>query len=202
MISSSASPASSAPPSPPSRRAHTMCASASRLCPSSRRSRVSPTPQPKELGEYHLPPWDCLADAEYGYALSQESFVRQKAAELEQALKEFQIEAQVVEIDTGPVITMYELSLAAGVKVSAVTALSNDIQRALKAETVRIVAPIPGKSTVGIEVPNEEKEKVRLKELMQLAPSEVTREGGIPIFLGKDASGEPLIADLTKMPHC
>jgi S-DNA-T family DNA segregation ATPase FtsK/SpoIIIE len=162
---------------------------------------VSPPPPPKELGEYTLPGWDHLADAEHGYAETQEQFVRQKAAELEQALKEFQIDAHVVEIDTGPVITMYELSLAAGVKVSAISALSNDIQRALRAETIRIVAPIPGKSTVGIEVPNEQKEKVRLKELMQLTPPELTREGGIPIFLGKDASGQPVIADLTRMPH-
>jgi DNA segregation ATPase FtsK/SpoIIIE, S-DNA-T family len=160
-----------------------------------------PPPPPKELGEYHLPNWDCLADAEYNYAESQEKFVRDKAAVLEQALKEFDIDAHVVEIDTGPVITMYELSLAPGIKVSQITALSNDIMRALKAESIRVVAPVPGKSTVGIEVPNEEKEKVRLKELMQLAPTD-GKEGGIPIFLGKDASGEPLIADLTKMPHC
>jgi S-DNA-T family DNA segregation ATPase FtsK/SpoIIIE len=106
-----------------------------------------------------------------------------------------------VEIDTGPVITMYELMLAAGVKGSAISALSSDIQRSLKAETIRIVAPIPGKNTVGIEVPNEQKEKVRIKELMQLAPVEATHEGGIPIFLGKDGSGEPLIANLTQMPH-
>ena len=162
---------------------------------------ASPIAQPKELGEYQLPAWDCLAEAEYGYAASQEAFVRAKAAELEQALKEFQIDAHVVEIDTGPVITMYELALAAGVKVSAVSALSNDIQRSLKAETVRIVAPIPGKNTVGIEVPNEQKEKVRLKELMQLAP-EAMRKQVIPLFLGKDASGEPLITDLAAMPHC
>jgi S-DNA-T family DNA segregation ATPase FtsK/SpoIIIE len=161
-----------------------------------------PPPPPKELGEYHLPPWDDLADAEYGYAQVQEKFVREQAAILEQALKEFGIESQVVEIDTGPVITMYELSLAAGIKVSAVTALANDIQRALKAETIRIVAPIPGKSTVGIEVPNSEKEKVRLKELMQLAPEAAAQDMVIPLFLGKDASGEPLITDLTKMPHC
>jgi S-DNA-T family DNA segregation ATPase FtsK/SpoIIIE len=160
---------------------------------------VAPPP-PKELGEYQLPSWDCLADAEHGFAESQERFVREKAAELEQTLKEFQIDAHVVEIDTGPVITMYELALAAGVKVSAISALTNDIQRALKAETIRIVAPIPGKATVGIEVPNEEKEKVRLKELMQLTPPSDTKDG-IPIFLGKDASGGPLIADLTKMPH-
>ncbi len=161
-----------------------------------------PPPPPKELGEYHLPPWDVLANAEYGYAESQEKYVREKAAILEQALREFNIDASVVEIDTGPVITMYEISLAPGIKVSAITALSNDIMRALKAESVRIVAPVPGKNTVGIEVPNDEKEKVRLKELMQTAPIDVTRDGGIPIFLGKDASGEPLIADLTKMPHC
>src|SRR5947209_4708853 len=157
-------------------------------------------PPPKELGEYQLPGWDCLAEAERGYAESQEKFVREKAAELEQTLSEFSIDAHVVEIDTGPVITMYELALAAGVKVSTISALSNDIQRALKAETIRIVAPIPGKATVGIEVPNEQKEKVRLKELMQLTPPSATANG-IPIFLGKDASGEPLIADLTKMPH-
>jgi S-DNA-T family DNA segregation ATPase FtsK/SpoIIIE len=162
--------------------------------------QIAPPP-PKELGEYHLPPWDCLGDAEYGYVESQEQFVREKAAVLEQALREFSIEAHVVEIDTGPVITMYELALAPGVKVSTISSLSNDIQRSLKAETVRIVAPIPGKSTVGIEVPNEQKEKVRLKELMQLAP-EAMNKMAIPLFLGKDASGEPLITDLAAMPHC
>src|SRR5213075_718917 len=163
--------------------------------------QIAPPP-PKELGEYTLPAWDCLAEAEHDYAESQEAFVREKAAVLEQALREFSIDAHVVEIDTGPVITMYELALAAGVKVSAISALSNDIQRALKAETVRIVAPIPGKATVGIEVPNAEKEKVRLKELMQLAPEALSKDFVIPVFLGKDASGEPLIGDLTRMPHC
>jgi len=71
----------------------------------------------------------------------------------------------------------------------------------LKAESVRIVAPVPGKSTVGIEVPNADKEKVRLKELMQTAPAE-TQKYAIPLYLGKDASGEPLVTDLTRMPHC
>jgi len=158
-------------------------------------------PPPKELGDYQLPAWDCLADAEHGFALAQEQYVRDKAAELERALREFNIDAHVTEIDTGPVITMYELSLAAGIKVSAITQLSNDIARSLAATNVRIVAPVPGKNTVGIEVPNPQKEKVRLKELMQLAP-EATRKMMLPLFLGKDASGEPLVADLTAMPHC
>jgi DNA segregation ATPase FtsK/SpoIIIE, S-DNA-T family len=165
-----------------------------------RQSAPPPAP-PKELGEYHLPGWDCLDDAEHGYAESQESFVREQAALLEQSLKEFDIDAQVTEIDTGPVITMYEIALAPGIKVSTISGLSNDIQRALKAESVRIVAPIPGKNTVGIEVPNEQKEKVRFKELMQLAP-ETASKMAIPMYLGKDASGEPLIYDLASMPHC
>lgn len=163
--------------------------------------QVAPTPPPKELGEYHLPNWDMLDEAEHGYAESQEAFVREQAAILEQALKEFEIAASVVEIDTGPVITMYELALSAGVKVSSITALTNDVARALKSTSVRIVAPVPGKNTVGIEVPNAQKEKVRLKELMQLAPDSAAKMQ-IPLYLGKDASGEPLIDDLTKMPHC
>jgi S-DNA-T family DNA segregation ATPase FtsK/SpoIIIE len=186
------------PPGPPMIRKDIVVKLPSMLKP---RQVSPPPPPPKELGEYHLPPWDFLEDAEHGYAESQEGFVRGQAAILEQALKEFSIEAHVVEIDTGPVITMYELALAPGVKVSQISALSNDIQRALKAESVRIVAPIPGKSTVGIEVPNEQKEKVRLKELMQLAP-EAMKKMSIPMFLGKDASGEPLITDLAAMPHC
>ena len=165
--------------------------------------QVSPpvSTTPKELGEYTLPNWAFLADSEHGYAESQEKFVREKAAVLEQALREFNILASVVQIDTGPVITMYEISLAPGIKVSAITALGNDIARALAAVSVRIVAPVPGKHTVGIEVPNAQKEKVRLKELMQLAP-DATDKQTIPLYLGKDASGEPLIADLAAMPHC
>ncbi len=169
--------------------------------PSVLKPRQTAPPVSRELGQYTLPAWDCLAEPEHGYSEVQEKFVREKAAILEQALREFNIDAQVVEIDTGPVITMYEISLAPGVKVAAISGLTNDIQRALKAETVRIVAPIPGKDTVGIEVPNEQKEKVRMKELMQLAPEAMSKMA-IPLFLGKDASGEPLIEDLAKMPHC
>jgi len=184
-------------PAPPPQRADIIVKLPS---PNKPMMRSAPPP-PKELGDYQLPPWDFLADAEYGYAESQEKFVREQAAILEQALREFNIEAHVVEIDTGPVITMYEISLAPGIKVSAITALSNDVMRALKAESVRIVAPVPGKNTVGIEVPNAQKEKVRLKELMQLAPDAMSKMS-IPLFLGKDASGEPLITDLAAMPHC
>jgi S-DNA-T family DNA segregation ATPase FtsK/SpoIIIE len=95
---------------------------------------------------------------------------------------------------------MFELELAAGVKVSHISSLSNDIARALSAGAVRVVAPIPGKHTIGIEVPNNEKEKVRMSNMVQLA-GDKPQKMHIPLFLGKDSSGEALVSDLTKMPH-
>ena len=95
---------------------------------------------------------------------------------------------------------MFELELAAGVKVSQIRTLDNDIARALSAGAVRVVAPLAGKHTIGIEVPNSEKEKVRIKDLIQLAGSKPTKMN-IPLYLGKDSSGEALLCDLTTMPH-
>jgi len=150
--------------------------------------------------DYTLPPLDLLAEAEYGYAAVQEKVVKTKAAELEKLLGEFNVNARVVAAETGPVVTMFELELAAGVKVSHISSLANDIARALGAGAVRVVAPIPGKHTIGIEVPNNEKEKVRMKSMMQLAGDRPSRME-IPLFLGKDSSGEALVSDLAKMPH-
>ncbi|MEL7238279.1 MAG: DNA translocase FtsK, partial [Planctomycetota bacterium] len=158
-------------------------------------------PPPQELGDYELPDWDVLEDAESGFAEQQEEYVRAKAEQLEEAFEEFGVNAHVEAIETGPVITMYEIGVAKGTKVSAITGLSNDLARTLAAESVRVVAPIPGKNTIGIEVPNAEKEKVRIKDLMQLAPAKVEKMH-IPLYLGKDSSGAPLITDLAAMPHC
>ena len=159
-----------------------------------------PTPYPKPVGNWNFPPLPLLHEPEYGFTAQQESIVRAKARTLEQTLEEFRLDAQVVEIDTGPVITMFEIRLAAGIKVSQVASLSNDIARALKAPAVRVVAPIPGKNTVGIEVPNVDKEKVRLRELINLAGAKAQKMR-LPVFIGKDASGAALLADLTTMPH-
>ncbi|MCJ7730644.1 MAG: DNA translocase FtsK, partial [Sedimentisphaerales bacterium] len=106
----------------------------------------------------------------------------------------------VVTAETGPVVTMFELELGAGVKVSQIAALANDMARALGAGAVRVVAPMPGKHTIGIEVPNSEKEKVRIKDMMQLAADRPSKMQ-IPLFLGKDSSGEALVSDLSTMPH-
>ena len=150
--------------------------------------------------DYTLPPLDLLMEPETGYASVQEKVVKEKASALEQLLSEFSINARVVAADTGPVVTMFELELAAGVKVSQISNLANDMARALGVGAVRVVAPLPGKHTIGIEVPNSEKEKVRIKSLIENAGNKAQRMQ-IPLFLGKDSSGESLISDLAKMPH-
>ncbi len=155
---------------------------------------------PRPIENWAFPKLSLLVDPEYSFTAQQETIVRAKAKTLERTLEEFRLDAHVVEIDTGPVITMFELQLAPGIKVSQVASLSNDIARALKAPAVRIVAPIPGKNTVGVEVPNIDKEKVRFKELITLTGSKAAQMQ-LPLFLGKDASGTPLVYDLATMPH-
>jgi len=155
---------------------------------------------PPDYEDYTLPPIDLLAEPEHGFSAVQETIVKSKAHSLETLLAEFNINAQVVAAETGPVVTMFELQLAAGIKVSQITNLANDMARALGAGAVRVVAPLPGKHTIGIEVPNSEKEKVRIKDIMNLAGNK-PQKMQIPLFLGKDSSGEALVADLTSMPH-
>ncbi|MFQ5805035.1 MAG: DNA translocase FtsK [Phycisphaerae bacterium] len=150
--------------------------------------------------EYELPSQALLWDPEPIDRESVEILCREKAFILEQTLNEFRLEVRVVAIETGPVITVFELKLSPGIKVSQIASLANDMARALKAPAVRVVAPLPGKNTIGIEVPNVDKEKVRLRELMQQTPARA-RAYGVPLYLGKDASGQALISDLTKMPH-
>ena len=157
-------------------------------------------PYPTELAAWEYPEITVLDEPEYTFSTKQEEFVREKARVLTQSLAEYRIEANVVEIDTGPVITMYELQVAPGVKVSQISSLANDIARAMKAPSVRVVAPIPGKNTIGIEVPNVDKEKVRMRELMTLAVERLGKMQ-LPLFLGKDASGNALVSDLAGMPH-
>ena len=157
-------------------------------------------PYPRQIENWRLPSPSLLEAPTFGFDKQQEVVVREQARVLEQTLEDFRLAAQVVEIDTGPVITMFELRLGAGIKVSQVATLTNDIARALRSQTVRVVAPIPGKNTVGIEVPNRRKEKVRLKELLMTSGKRAS-EMRLPLFLGKDAGGGPLVTDLADMPH-
>jgi DNA segregation ATPase FtsK/SpoIIIE, S-DNA-T family len=188
-------PAEAASPSPPERTLIIRMLGKDRV-----EGKTQKSAWPKELGDYVLPPLPLLRDPELHYSSAQEGVVREKAAVLERTLAEFRIEVRVVEIDTGPVITMFELELSAGTKVSQIASLSNDIARALRAPAVRVVAPLPGKNTIGIEVPNLDKEKVRLKELIMLGGIKPTKMA-LPLFVGKNASGDPLIVDIATMPH-
>ena len=153
-----------------------------------------------EEGEkYKFPGLDLLEEPEHGFNQKLEQTVKEQAEALIKALEQFKIEGEVDSVESGPVITLFHVRLSPGTKVSALEAVSKDIARVLKAQNIRIVSNMAGRDTVGIEVPNLEKEKVRMKELM----GKVEHYGSmkLPMFLGKDASGEPLIEDLTKMPH-
>ncbi|HDZ21107.1 hypothetical protein LCGC14_0094490 [marine sediment metagenome] len=155
---------------------------------------------PAKSGQAVLPSIDLLADAETGYLQTQEALATQRRVVLQQTLNDFNVHAEVVAYQTGPVITLFELALSPGVKVSQVASLSTDIARALAVAGVRIVPHLAGRDTIGIEVPNDEKEIVRLKDLMTQAPDASQRQH-LPLYLGKDGGGEPIIADLAAMPH-
>ncbi len=151
---------------------------------------------------YELPPLSLLEQPEPFDQRALEAMVGKNTSVLEQTLSEFGIGAQVVGIEKGPSVTRYEMALAPGIKVNRITSLSDDIAMAVKAPSVRVVAPIPGKSTAGVEVPNTIKEIVRLIELMTCDEFERNEDKLIlPILLGKDASGTPIVSDLTRMPH-
>ncbi len=152
-----------------------------------------------ELEGYQFPDLKLLEEPDDNFTGTLESLVREQAEALEAALQEFRIAGEVVGIESGPVITLYDVKLAPGTKVSRLTSISSDLARSLKAVNIRIVANQVGRDTVGVEVPNPTMEKVRLRELM--SQREQFSKMKLPMFLGKDSSGEPLIEDLTKMPH-
>jgi S-DNA-T family DNA segregation ATPase FtsK/SpoIIIE len=153
----------------------------------------------QELEGYRFPGLELLADPEENFTQRLEGLVREQARALEAALREYRIDGEVAGIESGPVITLYHLRLAPGTKVALLHAIASDVARALRAVNIRIVSNMAGRDTVGIEVPNPTKEKVRLKELM--SDRERFAKMRLPMFLGKDASGEPLIEDLAEMPH-
>jgi S-DNA-T family DNA segregation ATPase FtsK/SpoIIIE len=127
-------------------------------------------------------------------------FLKDQARKLEKKLEDFSIRGEVKEIAPGPVITTFEYKPAPGIKISKIVNLENDIALALSALSVRIVAPIPGKNVIGIEVPNKKREIVRIREIIE---SEIfdSFKNGLPLCLGKDIDGNPFISDLTRMPH-
>ncbi len=150
-------------------------------------------------GNYQLPSLKLLDDAVGPKIVANEDLQR-NAEILKTTLAEFGVEVEVVNITKGPVITRYELQPAPGLKVQKIVGLSNDIALAMKAASVRIVAPIPGKAAVGVEIPNNTGVVVYLKELLSSDEFKSSRHK-IPLALGKDVTGVPIVADLTEMPH-
>jgi S-DNA-T family DNA segregation ATPase FtsK/SpoIIIE len=172
------------------------------------RSRLPRKPKPitvaqtPMIGNYQLPPMDFLQhpDMTVKPTESKEELMA-NARLMQQTLAQFDIEVQLGDITKGPTITRYELHPAPGVKLEKITALNNNLAAVLKAERINILAPVPGKSSVGVEVPNAIKTKVIMRDLFESDEWRNTK-ARIPIALGKDVYGHPIIADLAEMPHC
>ena len=151
-------------------------------------------------GQFQLPALDLLAEPQGQRPPDQEETLRLNSRLVEEKLLDFGVQGQVVEVAPGPVVTMYEFKPAPGVKISKVAGLADDLALNLRAHSIRIVAPIPGKAVIGIEIPSSQRETVYLRELLassayQHAASPLT------VALGKDILGQPVVEDLTKMPH-
>ncbi len=171
------------------------------------KSEPEKTPQQEQFpfmnvaGEFKLPSLDLLSDPpERKNIKIQRDSLEMSARRLEKKLSDFGVEGEVVEILPGPVITMYEYKPAPGVKISKVANLSDDLALTLRAQTIRIVAPIPGKAAIGIEIPNNQREVVYLKEILSSAAYKNSKHK-LPIALGKDITGAAVVTDLAKMPH-
>ncbi len=148
---------------------------------------------------YKLPALDLL-DAIPERKGGNPAALAKRAKILENLLADFKIQGQVVHIERGPRITQFEISLAPGIKLSRVSGLQDNISMVLKAPSIRIIAPIPGKDTIGIEIPNIDQELVCLREVVE-AVDISNRKQALPLCLAKDVSGKPIVADLAKMPH-
>jgi S-DNA-T family DNA segregation ATPase FtsK/SpoIIIE len=164
------------------------------------------TPPPASIplavddGSYILPPTSLLDPPPHFPIQEHEALIHSRALLLEKTLLEFGCQVRVVQIDTGPVITQFEIELEAGLRVAKINSIANDLAIALAVPNVRIVSPIPGKTTVGIEVPNDRRMFVKLGEVIEGAGERLARLR-IPLFLGKDVKGTPLAFDLAEMPH-
>jgi DNA segregation ATPase FtsK/SpoIIIE, S-DNA-T family len=154
----------------------------------------------KEIGPYKLPTISLLDPIEKREVKVDKESIQANASILEKKLKDYGIDGKVTEVRPGPVITMYEFEPAPGIKVSRISNLADDLAMALSAVSIRIIAPIPGKSVVGIEIPNRTRQTVYFREIIESDVFEASRSF-LGLALGKTISGEPFVAELTKMPH-
>ena len=159
------------------------------------------TSAPASSGDgYRFPDLSLLAPPATPHADNSEEEHQRNAENLLRILEEFGVKVTIGEIHVGPVITRYEVVPAAGVRVEKIAGLDKNIALGMRAQSVRILAPIPGKAAVGVEVPNQHPTAVGMREILE-SEDWVQAKADLPIALGKDVSGKPLISDLTKMPH-
>jgi len=151
-------------------------------------------------GSFKLPPLTLLDAVPKKNTSVDDKALLENSKVLEKKLQDFGIEGRVLEVRPGPVVTMYEFEPAPGVKVGRITNLADDLALAMKAMSIRIIAPIPGKAVVGIEVPNQTRDTILLREMME-CPAFSKSRSRLSLALGKDISGSPYIADLARMPH-
>lgn len=164
-------------------------------------STILPLSPSKDFSSYILPPTSLLSHAKkLDQSILKNDLIRQ-AGILEETLLSFGIEAKVGDIHCGPTITSFEVHPAVGVKVQKIKALENDIALNMQAKSIRIIAPIPGKAAVGIEVPNPHPQEVGFRELIENYQNG-GKKGHIPLLLGKVVNGDDIWSDLAKMPHC
>ena len=156
--------------------------------------------QQKDSDDYIFPPMNILRDASKTNPEMDETEHAQNAETLLRTLSEFGVEVSLGEIHIGPVITRYEVMPAPGVRVEKIAGLDKNIALGMRAQSVRILAPVPGKGVVGVEVPNRNPVAVGLREILESADW-VESKAELPIVIGKDVSGAPIVADLTRMPH-
>jgi S-DNA-T family DNA segregation ATPase FtsK/SpoIIIE len=161
---------------------------------------VEPAPLPMTEGQYGLPGLALLDTYETETFKPDWKKLEQNGAVLEEKLSDFGVQGKVVGINPGPVITMYEFAPAPGIKISRIANLADDLSMALKAISVRVVAPIPGKAAVGIEIPNPKREVVAIKAVLE-ADIFTLAVAPLTIALGKDITGHPVVTNLGKMPH-
>lgn len=154
-----------------------------------------------EDGEYQIPPVSLLEDAPViEYSAEAKEQILESTAVLEKKLADFGIEGRVVQVLPGPVITMYEFEPAPGIKVSRILSLTDDLSLAMKAPSVRILAPVPGKAVVGIEIPNVKRETVYFKEIVS-SDAFTSAKSKLVMAIGKDHVGRPAVQDLAQVPH-
>lgn len=154
----------------------------------------------ESIAKYEFPSVDLLESAPTNDTSISHEELKINAAHLEAKLMDFGLAAKVIRVTAGPVITLYELQPAPGVKVSQIVALANDLALAMEARGIRMVAPIPGKAAIGIEIPNRQPQTVYLKPIIR-SETYVNSDHILPLALGKTINGEVYCADLTKMPH-